>query len=106
MVVFSNIKIDNDTLPKGKFFALNDSLQQQEFKFYFFVSNNSTDSGKTNIIQTDYFDVKTNNNNTKYEIIKLDGADPLYTYDRMYIYYKYLDQRSNYQVIEKVINLS
>jgi len=101
-LTINSLTVNGHLLPQGKFFNIDDPLQQ--IKFYFFVSQNAGDSGKTNRVQTDYFDVNLNNN-TGYQLIKLDGADPLYTYDRMYIYYKYLDEKLNYQYIEKVINI-
>jgi hypothetical protein len=101
-LTINSLTVNGHLLPQGKFFNIDGPLQQ--IKFYFFVSQNAGDSGKTNRVQTDYFDVNLNNN-TGYQLIKLDGADPLYTYDRMYIYYKYLDEKLNYQYIEKVINI-
>ena len=103
-VKFANISVDGQPLGAGKYFKVNDT--RQEFKFYFYLKDDAGDSGKTNKISTDYFDTNVDSsNNGNYGLIKVGGTTPLVTYDKMYIYYRYLDSKSNFRIIEKTILL-
>lgn len=102
-LTFNSIRVDNVLLSPGKYF-LNDG-PSQEFKFYFFLSTGSGNFGQSNTVETDYFDATSNNNLSYYKAIQIKNVDNLVTYDRLFVYYRYIDSKYNFQVITKVITL-